>query len=192
MPLQLEVVTIERRVYSADDVDMVIAPGSEGVMGILPRHEPIITGLKEGELEIIRGETREILAIGGGFMEVRANQVVVMAVVADRITVTAVVVVHPAKHAHLGEEIERPEDGGAAQRGIDRVNPATDVVRGEDGIAVRDGFDDGSPARGQGVPLYIQQSAYSFATSAHPPFSSGKSLAWKLADLSLSCEWQHR
>ena len=86
MPLQLEVVTIERRVYSADDVDRVIAPGSEGVMGILPRDEPIITGLKEGELEIIRGETREILAIGGGFMEVRGNQVVVMADVAEHAT----------------------------------------------------------------------------------------------------------
>ncbi|MCB9834399.1 MAG: F0F1 ATP synthase subunit epsilon, partial [Planctomycetes bacterium] len=36
MPIQLDVVTLERSVYSADDVDMVVVPGSEGVMGILP------------------------------------------------------------------------------------------------------------------------------------------------------------
>jgi F-type H+-transporting ATPase subunit epsilon len=50
MPLQVDVVTIERRVYSAEDVEMVIAPGSEGEMGVLPRHEPLVTALKEGEL----------------------------------------------------------------------------------------------------------------------------------------------
>ena len=83
MPLQLEVVTIERQVYAADDVDMVVAPGSEGVMGILPRHEPIVTALKEGALEIVRGGEREVLAIGGGFMEVRGSRVVVMADVAE-------------------------------------------------------------------------------------------------------------
>ena len=79
MTLKLDVVTIEREVYSADDVDMVIAPGVEGVMGILPRHEPIVTILRPGSLEIIRGEDRELFAIGGGFMEVRGSQVVVMA-----------------------------------------------------------------------------------------------------------------
>ena len=84
MPLELEVVSIEREVYTADDVDMVIAPGVEGVMGILPRHEPLITGLKEGELEIVRGDERELLAIGGGFMEVHATKVIVMADVAER------------------------------------------------------------------------------------------------------------
>jgi F-type H+-transporting ATPase subunit epsilon len=83
MPLRLDVVTIERLVYSANDVDMVIAPGTEGQMGILPRHEPLITGLTEGALEIVRGEERLVLAIGGGFMEVRGSEVVVMADVAE-------------------------------------------------------------------------------------------------------------
>jgi F-type H+-transporting ATPase subunit epsilon len=84
MPMQLEVVTIEREVYSANDVDMVIAPGVEGVMGILPRHEPLITNLKEGVLEIVRGDLRDFLAIGGGFLEVHGTRVVVMADVAER------------------------------------------------------------------------------------------------------------
>ena len=84
MPLQLDVVTIERSVYSASDVDRVVVPGSEGIMVILPRHEPLISSLKEGVLEIVRGDQREILAIGGGFIEVRSPQVVVMADVAEQ------------------------------------------------------------------------------------------------------------
>lgn len=84
MPLKLNVVTMEREVYSADDVDAVIAPGSEGVLGILPRHEPIIAALKEGEVEIVRPGQREVLAIGGGFIEVRGRQVIIMADAAER------------------------------------------------------------------------------------------------------------
>jgi F-type H+-transporting ATPase subunit epsilon len=84
MPLELEVVTIEREVYTADDVDMVIAPGEDGVMGVMPRHEPMVVNLREGLLEIVRGDEREHLAIGGGFMEVHATKVIVMADVAER------------------------------------------------------------------------------------------------------------
>lgn len=84
MPIQLDVVTVERRVYSADDVSMVVVPGSEGVMGILPNHAPIVTALKQGELEIIRGESRESLAIGGGFVQIRGSHVVVMADAAEQ------------------------------------------------------------------------------------------------------------
>jgi F-type H+-transporting ATPase subunit epsilon len=84
MPIQLDVVTLERSVFSADDVDMVVVPGSEGVMGILPNHAPVVTALNEGVLEIIRGETREKLAIGGGFVQITGKQVVVMADVAEQ------------------------------------------------------------------------------------------------------------
>lgn len=84
MPLTLTVVTMEREVYSADDVERVIVPASEGVMGILPRHEPILSALKEGELEIVRPGQRDILAISGGFIEVRGLQVIVMADMAEQ------------------------------------------------------------------------------------------------------------
>jgi F-type H+-transporting ATPase subunit epsilon len=84
MPLRLEVVAIERLVYQADDVDMVMVPGAEGVMGILPRHEPVVSALQPGEIEIVRGEERELLAIGGGFVEVRGTAVVVMADAAEQ------------------------------------------------------------------------------------------------------------
>ena len=85
MPLKLEIVTQERRVYLADDVEMVIAPGSEGELGILPRHAPLITSLEEGVMRVKRaGGREEVLAIHGGFMEVLPDQVTVLADAAER------------------------------------------------------------------------------------------------------------
>lgn len=78
MPIALEIVTVERLVFE-DEVDMVIAPGGDGVMGILPNHTPLLTTLKTGEL-IARKNGEELLfAIGGGFMEVQPDKVIVMA-----------------------------------------------------------------------------------------------------------------
>ena len=51
MPMMLEIITAERQVYS-DEVDMVIAPGFDGQLGILPRHAPLMTMLKPGELTV--------------------------------------------------------------------------------------------------------------------------------------------
>jgi len=82
--MRCEVVTAERIIY-ADDVNEVLAPGVWGQLGILPRHAPLITSLREGEL-IIRKEGHEevLIAIHGGFMEVRENQVIVLADTAER------------------------------------------------------------------------------------------------------------
>ncbi len=83
MPLRLEIVTAEGVVFSGD-VDMVVAPGSDGELGILPRHAPLITTLSYGELHVRRGEETLYFAIGGGFMEVLPYQVTVMADSAER------------------------------------------------------------------------------------------------------------
>ena len=77
MPLHLEVITPERRVYE-DDVDMVIAPGSEGYLGILPHHAPLFTTLGPGEFREKKGGVEEALAVFGGYMDVRGNRVVVL------------------------------------------------------------------------------------------------------------------
>lgn len=84
MPIKLEIVTVERLTFS-DDVDMVIAPGSEGVMGILPNHAPLLTTLAYGEL-IVRKEGQDDVsfAISGGFMEVQPDKVTVLADAAER------------------------------------------------------------------------------------------------------------
>jgi len=77
--LHLEILTIERRLFD-DYVNMVIVPGSEGVLGILPRHTPLITTLSYGELQVkMEGEPDQFFAIGGGFMEVQPFHVIVMA-----------------------------------------------------------------------------------------------------------------
>lgn len=83
MPLHLEVVTAERVVY-ADDVEMVVAPGAEGALGILPRHAPLMSVLGIGELRITKGGQETGLAIGGGFMEVLDDRVTVLADTAEQ------------------------------------------------------------------------------------------------------------
>ncbi len=83
MPLSLDIITQERVVYTAEDVDMVVAPGVDGVMAILPRHAPVLTALQEGELKILRGDEEGFFAIGGGFMEVRPDRVIVLAETAE-------------------------------------------------------------------------------------------------------------
>jgi F-type H+-transporting ATPase subunit epsilon len=78
MTLRLEIVTIEKLAFSGD-VDIVIAPGVLGEMGILPQHAPLITALGEGELRFRQGDAEQIYAIGGGYLEVLGNQVTVLA-----------------------------------------------------------------------------------------------------------------
>ena len=82
MPLELEIVTPERQVY-ADTVDAVMVPGSEGEMGVLPHHAPLVSMLGVGELRIRKGGAEESFAIVGGFVQVRPDKVVVMAETAD-------------------------------------------------------------------------------------------------------------
>jgi F-type H+-transporting ATPase subunit epsilon len=83
MPLRLDIVTVERLVYS-EDVDIVVAPGISGEMGILPRHVPLLTALTYGELRVRRGDDEYSFAISGGFMEVQPDQVTVLADTAER------------------------------------------------------------------------------------------------------------
>jgi F-type H+-transporting ATPase subunit epsilon len=82
MPLLLEIVTPERLAYS-DTVDAVVLPGSEGELGVLPHHAPLVSMLGVGELRVRKGGTEESFAIVGGFLQVRPDKVVVMAETAD-------------------------------------------------------------------------------------------------------------
>jgi len=82
MTILLEIVTPERLAYS-DEVDAVVLPGSEGEMGVLPHHAPLVSTLGVGELRIRKGGAEESFAIVGGFVQVRPDRVVVMAETAD-------------------------------------------------------------------------------------------------------------
>lgn len=83
MPLKLEILTPERRVYD-ELVDEVNAPGSEGYLGILPHHAPLLTGLGAGEFRVKRGGVEQVLAVFGGFMDVRGDRVTVLTDGAER------------------------------------------------------------------------------------------------------------
>jgi F-type H+-transporting ATPase subunit epsilon len=81
--LKFDIVTAERMVYS-DDVDVVIAPGVEGQLGILPNHASLLTMLQPGEV-VVRKEGEETeMFVSGGFLEVMQNRVTLLADVAER------------------------------------------------------------------------------------------------------------
>lgn len=83
MTVRVEVVTAERVVF-ADDVDVLVAPGVQGQLGILPHHTPLMTTLEPGELLMRKSGQEFILAISGGFLEVRPDRIIVLADAAER------------------------------------------------------------------------------------------------------------
>ena len=88
---KLEIVTPETKIYS-EDVDMVTLPGSEGELGVYPRHVPLLTALKPGELRVIKDGRETSMAVGEGFIEIKADAVSVltdMALEAEKIDIAA-------------------------------------------------------------------------------------------------------
>ncbi len=83
MPIAVEVVTQEKLIFSEPEADMVIVPASEGEMGVLPRHAPVLTTLAFGELVVRKGRAEERFAIYGGVVDIRPDKVVVLADLAD-------------------------------------------------------------------------------------------------------------
>src|SRR5947208_4540738 len=75
--LKLEIVTPEEKIYS-EDVEMVTLPGSEGELGVYPKHVPLLTTLKPGELRVLKDGRETAMAIGEGFVEIRAEAVSVL------------------------------------------------------------------------------------------------------------------
>jgi F-type H+-transporting ATPase subunit epsilon len=112
--MHVEVVTAERELYSGE-ADSVLAPGSEGQLGILPRHAALLTTLKVGELLIRLGGAEEPFFVSGGFMEVSNNTVTVLAETAER-----------------AEEIDQARAEAARRRAQERLLQAqSDVERAE-------------------------------------------------------------
>jgi F-type H+-transporting ATPase subunit epsilon len=83
MTIHCEIVSQDRRVF-VGDVDMVVAPGADGVMGILPDHMPLLSTLKVGELKVCRGANVDVFAISGGVIEIRPDSVTILADAAER------------------------------------------------------------------------------------------------------------
>ena len=83
MTIHVEVVTQERKVFEELEADIVVLPGSEGEMGVLPRHAPLLTTMGFGELIVRKGLAEERFAIYGGVVDVRPDKVVVLADLAE-------------------------------------------------------------------------------------------------------------
>jgi F-type H+-transporting ATPase subunit epsilon len=81
--LHLEIVT-PARVVLEKDVDIVVAPGSEGEFGVLPGHVSFLSGIVPGELRYTEGAEKEALAVTAGFAEVFKNKVSILVDAAER------------------------------------------------------------------------------------------------------------
>ena len=108
--LKLDIVTAEGVVYS-NEVDVVVAPGIEGQLGILPHHAPLMTTLQPGELRVRKSGEEFSLAISGGFLEVRPDRVIILADAAER-----------------AEEIDIARAEEAKRRAEDRLRQPTPEV----------------------------------------------------------------
>jgi F-type H+-transporting ATPase subunit epsilon len=84
MPIRCEIVTQDKSLFEGP-ADMVIAPGVEGELGILPNHAPLLTNLDFGVLRVRYQGEEEVFAIAGGILEVRPDLVTVLADVGESI-----------------------------------------------------------------------------------------------------------
>jgi len=84
MTIRCEIVSQDRTVFEGD-VDIVVLPGSDGEMGILPKHAPILTTLKFGIIKIRKGGDEELFTVAGGVAEIQPDIVTVLADAAENV-----------------------------------------------------------------------------------------------------------
>jgi len=109
--IKLEIVTPEAKVFS-DDVDMVTLTGTEGEMGILPQHMPLMTQLVAGEIVVKKGKETFFLAVGDGFVQVTGERVSIltdMAISADSIDEARAEEARRRAEARLAEKLTSEE-----------------------------------------------------------------------------------
>ena len=109
----LEIITAERIALS-EDVDIVVAPGTMGELGVLPRHAPLLTGLVPGELRYRKGGAEVAMVITGGFMEVLPHRVTILADAAER-----------------ADEIDIARAEAARERAVARMADKAEIVDSE-------------------------------------------------------------
>ena len=109
--LKLEIVTPDAKTYS-EDIEMVTLPASEGEMGILPQHVPLMTQIVPGEF-VVRKEGRDFfLAVGEGFVEITADKVAIMtdmAIRAEQIDEAKAEEARKRAEARLAEKLDDEE-----------------------------------------------------------------------------------
>ena len=119
--LRVEIVTGERVVFTEEGVDMVVAPGADGTLGILPQHAPLITTLASGELRVKKGAEEQSILVFGGFMDVTGDRVIVLADTAERAEEIDV--------ARAEQARQRAETSVANRQSTIELEHATDALR---------------------------------------------------------------
>lgn len=128
-PVRLDIVTAERVVYS-EEVDIVVAPGVLGQLGILPHHAPLMTTLEPGELKVRKGGEEYSLVISGGFLEVRPDRIIVLADAAERAEEIDIARAEAAKERaqqrliHPTPEVDLAQAEAALRRSLARLKVA--------------------------------------------------------------------
>ncbi len=109
--IHVDIVSAEGQIFSGE-ATMVFAPGSQGELGIAPRHAPLLTTLKAGELRVqAEGQEEHSFYVGGGALEVQPHLVTVLADTAAR--------------AH---DLDEAEALAAKQRAQDAMRDRTDKI----------------------------------------------------------------
>lgn len=84
MPIRCEIVSQDRMVYEGD-VDIVVLPGTDGEMGILPHHAPLLTTLKFGLIKVRTHGEEQVFTVAGGVAEIQPSIVTVLADAAENV-----------------------------------------------------------------------------------------------------------
>ncbi|MEI7845330.1 MAG: ATP synthase F1 subunit epsilon [Chloroflexota bacterium] len=84
MPIRCEIVSQDRLVYEGD-VDIVVLPGSDGEMGILPHHAPLLTTLKFGLIRVRTHSEEQVFTVAGGVAEIQPSIVTILADAAENV-----------------------------------------------------------------------------------------------------------
>lgn len=129
MTIKCDIVTAERVVFS-DEVDIVVAPGQEGEMGILPHHAPLMTILNPGELIARKSGEEYSMAISGGYLEVLPDRIIILADAAERAEEIDIVRAEEAKKraqeelAHPASQLEAAQAEAALRGAIASIQVA--------------------------------------------------------------------
>jgi F-type H+-transporting ATPase subunit epsilon len=84
MPIRCEIVSQDRTIFEGD-ADIVVLPGGEGEMGILPNHSPLLTTLSFGVIRVRSGDKEDVYTVSGGIAEVQPDLVTVLADSAENV-----------------------------------------------------------------------------------------------------------
>ncbi len=125
MPIHCEIVSQDRIVFQGE-VDIVVVPGSEGVMGILPNHSPLLSTLQYGIITVRRHNQEEFFTVAGGVVEVTGTRVTILANAAENVDEINIQRAEAARQRAEGMLKEagavREEDQAALQMALKRSN----------------------------------------------------------------------